>query len=698
MFAIRFVFTSVFVLVAFAGFAVEPAKPKSVVRATPDFAEPAVVVVALTMPDAFLFAEQPREVHRAQVEIAAKASAVSPVVLLVPDAEMKLEVIEHCERLSQQICDGLASDRIRVEVGRHRSPWIRDYGPQFATASDGQPILLDAHYHDVRNDVRRREKLAEINQKRLRDLERFPQAREEAVQQALGKKLREGWAQQIHAAPDAEPEESEEGEDVAPVEPEETDETEDTETPDGETPEVGVNPADEFLQATSTEESEEARDVIAIADDDEEAPDRAESESEDEAADAEDDDGEEEMSFDEFVKQLIDKETREAEASLAYHTALYEVVEKHSGARGVDDESPLALGLALFSDLRFKLRRPEINLDGGNFLRASDGRCLTTRDLLTRNFGREDELRRILAEEYGCVSDVVFLRALPGGDGVIEHVDMFALPAPDKRIFLASYTPDNLTMARYWSELSPSMQRLATEAAIAMKANVRTLRDLGYDVIEIPSPLPRKTIDDQLYYPTILNGVLHTNGTISQLLLPRYAGYQEDLQTAALEKIRETIGAHTLVDTIESTASAQGQGAVHCLTILLPQKWTVFDSKSDRDARATVLAAVQAIDPTMVAAKGDQDRLEGVWHILGPEGDHGLFDAQEMKLVFRGSQVRLKFGKSTEHDTTFDVRNRQGRQWTLDIRGKETMKIEWEGADRFQILREDDVPLTAVRR
>jgi agmatine/peptidylarginine deiminase len=698
MSTIRFLFPSFFsVLLAFAGFAMEPAKPTPGVRATPDFAEPAVVVVALTMPDTFIFSSQPREIHRAQVEIAGKASAVSPVVLLVPDAEMKLEVIEHCQRLSQQICDGLASDRIRIEVGRHQSPWIRDYGPQFATAPDGQPILLDARYHDVRNDVRRREKLIEINQKRFRDLARFPQAREEAAEQALGKKLRDGFlAQQLKLAA-AGPASEVEG----PPEPEESEE-EPADQPQGETADPEANPADEFLQASFTEESEGADEVHnspmpneSDAEADSDFP--AETEAEDEEVEPEEA-REEEMTLDEFVKHLIDKEAREAEASLAYHTALYEVIEKHSGTRGVDDESPLAVGIALFSDLRFKLRRPEINLDGGNFLRASDGRCLTTRDLLTRNFGREDELRRILAQEYGCVSDVVFLRALPGGDGVIEHVDMFALPAPDKRIFLASYTPDNLTAARYWSELSPSMQRLTTEAAIAMKANARTLRDLGYEVIEIPSPLPRKTIDDQLYYPTILNGVLHTNGTISQLLLPRYDGYQEDLQKAAVEKIREAVGPHTLVDTIESTASAQGQGAVHCLTVLVPQKWTVFDSKTDRDARATVLAAVQAIDPAAMTAKRDQDRLDGVWHILGPEGDHGLFDAQEMKLVFRGSQVRLKFGKSTEHDTTFDVRDRQGRQWTLDIRGKETMKIEWEGSDRFQILREDDVPLTAVRR
>lgn len=696
MSAIRFVILS---FLAFAAFAVEPAKPKPGVRATPDFAEPAVVVVALTMPDTFIFSSQPREVHRAQVEIAAKASVVSPVVLLVPDAEMKLEVIEHCERLSQQICDGLASDRIRVEVGRHQTPWIRDYGPQFATAPDGQPILLDARYHDVRNDVRRREKLIEINQKRLRDLAMFPQAREEAAEHALGKKLREGFRAQQQAAAD---EVSEDLEDDAPEVREKTEEAEETEEQEGETPDAETNPADEFLQASLAEESEGVGEVnkppmTTGSDAEADADFPAEAEMEDEAAEPENDD-EEEMSFAEFVKRLTDNEAREAQANLAYHTALYEVVDKLSSTRGVDDESPLALGIALFSDLRFKLRRPEINLDGGNFLRTSDGRCLTTRDLLTRNFGREDELRRILAQEYGCVSDVVFLRALPGGDGVIEHVDMFALPAPDKRIFLASYTPDNLTMARYWSELSPSMQRLATEAAIVMKANARTLRDLGYEVIEIPSPLPRKTIDDQLYYPTILNGVLHTNGTISQLLLPRYAGYQEDLQSAAFEKIRETIGTHTLVDTIEATAAAQGQGAVHCLTILLPQKWTVFDSKSDRDARTTVLAAVQAIDPAAVTAQRDQDRLDGVWHILGPEGDHGLFDTQEMKLVFRGSQVRLKFGKSTEHDTTFDVRDRQGRQWTLDIRGKEIMKIEWEGSDRFQILREDDVPLTAVRR
>ncbi len=113
-----------------------------------------------------------------------------------------------------------------------------------------------------------------------------------------------------------------------------------------------------------------------------------------------------------------------------------QILTEASVQRSNDENSAYDIADAVLAAPDFNFKSSPVALDGGNLLRLDDGRCLTTRVLLTRNKDQNVNLDQELEKIGGC-KNVTYLEPLPGP--VTEHIDMFALPVGGKQILLASY-------------------------------------------------------------------------------------------------------------------------------------------------------------------------------------------------------------------------------------------------------------------
>jgi len=212
---------------------------------------------------------------------------------------------------------------------------------------------------------------------------------------------------------------------------------------------------------------------------------------------------------------------------------------------------------------------------------------------------------------------------------------MFLLRA-GSRLFLASYDPSSPKLHEYLKNLSEGARALVVEAATAMDENFRTLHNLNYDVVRVPSPLP-KVADDRVYYPTVLNGLVWTTPENRQtIILPKYEGYEEDVQSDALGLIRSAFP-NSRISTIEATEAAKRQGAVHCLTLVAPyeQSWFYDQARTGTYARTT--NSIQDVRQKEIARI-----LEGTWR-EGP-----------VKVIITDTTIKMIAAGKTEESWVID--------------------------------------------
>src|SRR5262249_54798315 len=124
------------------------------------------------------------------------------------------------------------------------------------------------------------------------------------------------------------------------------------------------------------------------------------------------------------------------------------------------------------------------------------------------------------------------------------------------------------------------LRALSIDAAIAMEHNKALLRRLGYVVIDVPSLLPKR-LSNMIYFPTLLNGIVQVGRDRHvHLLLPNYKTTDENeiaVEDIALKTVHQAFGADTDLQLIESTAPAQLQGGLHCLTTSIPLSISLLD-------------------------------------------------------------------------------------------------------------------------
>lgn len=271
-----------------------------------------------------------------------------------------------------------------------------------------------------------------------------------------------------------------------------------------------------------------------------------------------------------------------------------QLLNETSPQRTNDENSAFDIADAVLAAPDFAYKNSQLALDGGNLFKLDDGRCLTTRVLLSRNKDQNISVDDELTTIGGCKT-ITYLDPLPGP--VIEHVDMFALPARGKRILLASYDLANPLAAEYWSKLSEAERDLALNADLAMKLDADRLRRLGYEVVPVPSPFPIVPANGHIYYPSVLNALVRMSEDGSrEVLVPSFKNYEADMQAVAQKVISDAFGSKTEIATVEATEAAKVQGALHCLTLTAPLRLSIFADSRDSARRVDALARKQQLD------------------------------------------------------------------------------------------------------
>jgi agmatine/peptidylarginine deiminase len=352
-----------------------------------------------------------------------------------------------------------------------------------------------------------------------------------------------------------------------------------------------------------------------------------------------------------------------------------QILTEASVQRSNDETSAFDIADAVLASPDFDYKNSGVAVDGGNLFKLEDGRCLTTRVLLSRNKDQNIDLDQELAKTGGCKS-VTYLEPLPGP--VIEHVDMFVLPAGGKRILLASYDLAKPFAAEYWSQLSPAERYLAMNAGLAMELNAERLRRLGYEVVLVPSPFPKIPSNGHTFYPTMLNALVRTGADGSrQLLVPSYKDYEPDIQASALKQIAAEFGSKSEIVTIEATEAAKAQGGVHCLTLTAPLRLSIFSDSADASRRAASLAQKDQLDrnlATEIASQIPDAGLRGSWAVLKADEQ-----ADETPLALYPQ--RIFFGEKEFQKGVFDRLESKGT-YTIDARDLSSWTMHFLFADQ----------------
>jgi agmatine/peptidylarginine deiminase len=480
-----------------------------------------------------------------QMEIASLASDYNKVIFLVSD-DQSYTFLSNNQLLTEKFNNG----QIETIKVNHDASWVRDYGP-FFYIDDSLINVLDATYHDSRQDAYIKSMLFEINN-----------ARQELALGYIDKTLETDYIEYLYTETEFE--------------------------------------LDEFLM------------IYLLYD----------------LKTLEKWSGKKLLTFDQYKDKFENEfklEKEEIINSLSIYQALNEVLtEKHS-LRFNDDMVPELLPEFIYDVQKFHITKlSNFNMSGGNLLITNNCDCFTTTEIIPENNNNKELVIINLMKNYGC-KKVLFLEPLPG-EYIIKHVDMFILPIDSKNILLASYSPEHEILANEWvshaskikeldnyqeyddiySDIDPYdyavQEKLSIEAEIAMRKNKLILEKNGFNVITIPSYLPRNDMssneiaesNEYLFYPTLLNCLVQCSDdkkTI-QIIMPRYDELNPEIFQNAQKIIEEQftkIYGETMkisVKSIECMQSAKEQGAIHCLTLSMPvsySKYTDYFYINERD-------------------------------------------------------------------------------------------------------------------
>jgi agmatine/peptidylarginine deiminase len=381
-----------------------------------------------------------------------------------------------------------------------------------------------------------------------------------------------------------------------------------------------------------------------------------------------------------------------------------EILKEASPQRTKDENSAFDIADAVLASPDFGYKSSALALDGGNLLKLEDGRCLTTRVLLSRN---KDQNINVDQELEKTVCKVVtYLDPLPGP--VIEHIDLFVLPAGGKRILLASYDLSQPFAAEYWGKLSDAERDLATNADLAMELDAERLRRLGYEVVPVASPFPRIPANGHTYYPSVLNALVRagTDG-YKQILVPSYKDYETDVQAAALKQIEDVFGPKTQIVSIEATEAAKGQGAIHCLTLSAPLPLSIFGDSTETAKRTEVLARKEQLDRSVAAQIASQipsTGLQGSWAILeeNERPDESPLELYPQRIFFGRNEFQKGVFDQLESKGTYTIDRKYPASWTLHFlfanQNATPGVAQWINKDEVRLIFADGDSTLVLRR
>jgi agmatine/peptidylarginine deiminase len=382
-----------------------------------------------------------------------------------------------------------------------------------------------------------------------------------------------------------------------------------------------------------------------------------------------------------------------------------EILKEASPQRTVDENSAYDIADAVLAAPDFHYKSSPLALDGGNLMKLEDGRCLTTRVLLSRNKEQNIDVDQELQNIAGC-KEITYLDALPGG--VIEHIDMFLLPAGGKRILLASYDLSQPFASEYWNKLTSAERDLALDAEITMKHNAEQLTRLGYEVIPVPSPFPIIPANGHSYYPSVLNALVRMGaGEHKQILMPSYKDYETDLQASAAKQIAAAFGPDAEIVGIEATEAAESQGAIHCLTLTAPLRSSIFANAADSAMRAEAMAQKVQLDRKAAAETPAQiptTGLVGSWAILdnSQTSEASPLELYPQRLFFSEHEFQKGVFGQVESRGRYVVDKKDSTSWSVRFLFQDqnvaNAVVQWLRNDEVKLLFADSDNTLLLRR
>jgi agmatine/peptidylarginine deiminase len=382
-----------------------------------------------------------------------------------------------------------------------------------------------------------------------------------------------------------------------------------------------------------------------------------------------------------------------------------QLLNETSPQRTNDESSAYDIADAVLATPDFAYKTSPTALDGGNLFKLDDGRCLTTRALLSRNKDQNINVDEELERVGGC-KQVAYLDPLPGP--VIEHIDLFALPVGGKRILLAAYDLKNPFATEYWNNLSDAERDLAAEADLAMETNSERLHSLGYEVIKVPSPFPRIPENGHTYYPSVQNTLVRSTADgYRQLLLPSYKDYETELQSSAVQRIAAAFGPNTEIVSIEATEAAKHQGAIHCLTLTAPLALSIFGDSADIARRSDVVVQRVKLDARAteeIAAQVPANGLQGSWAILKGDRltDETPPNIYPQKIFFGEHEFQRGVLDQLESAGKYTIDRRSPAAWSLHFvfpdQNVVPAVVDWVSKDEVKLVLEDGKSTLLLKR
>ncbi len=211
--------------------------------------------------------------------------------------------------------------------------------------------------------------------------------------------------------------------------------------------------------------------------------------------------------------------------------------------RAYDDAVPAKVG----THWGVQVFRPSLSLEGGNFMADPQGTCYATQKLYNQNGGySQSQVTQWFLEYMGCTQMVILKLPEKLGTG---HIDMFSKLTDDRTVLLGQYDPAVRPVnAAILEQNEDILQAVVTE---------------GGESLEIHR-LPLPWNDSEVWFT-------YTNSLIVNdvVLIPVFAGF-DDEEAEALAAY-EAAAPHLAQVTINSDAIIPAGGAIHCVTMSVPE-------------------------------------------------------------------------------------------------------------------------------
>ena len=189
--------------------------------------------------------------------------------------------------------------------------------------------------------------------------------------------------------------------------------------------------------------------------------------------------------------------------------------------------------------------RPNLEIEGGNFMSDGAGRCFFSSRVLEVNYAKDNQdLADLFYEYLGCTQALVLEPLI--GEGT-AHIDMFAKLTG----------PNTMLLGEYSDQIDP-MNRAILDRNYQRIQDFARKTDWSLEIIRIPMPAPRSSGA----YPSYTNSLI-----VNDLVIVPIYPSQPQFEAEALRAYQQAFSDQYDIAVIDADNIIEMGGAVHCTTM-----------------------------------------------------------------------------------------------------------------------------------